>query len=75
MTRLENLLIYWLGRHNWDWGGNFSKYFDQRSYRRAYHRGTWTGSFIKFFDIFEMILDTHASLKKPTCLLLVFENL
>ena len=67
MTGVENLFIYWPETHNWDWGGNFSKYFDQGSYRSAYHRGTWTGSFIKFFDIFEMILDSHASLKKLCC--------
>ena len=40
--RVENLFIYWAGRHNLGPGRQFHKFIDRGSHRGASHRGTWT---------------------------------
>ena len=47
MTGVENLFIYWPGRHNLDQGGNFSKFIGRGSHRGESHRVTWAGCVIE----------------------------
>ena len=46
MTGVENLVIYWLGRHNLRRGRKFQQIYQPGSHRGASHQGTCcTGCF------------------------------